>query len=234
MKPTRRIRLRDCRRVLLDFVNAKDPEKAARSFVENLEDVCDCTIPKPEVVERQYKLLRKLFDELNNSTSFLESETIHNYTAFYTSIRPAIEVQYDGSLGENPLHEEERHFAFNEILTYCVIQFFKVERNVKLIHKCEYEKCGLYFVAKRVKKKGEGGIRFCSDKCRYNFHNKLKVESGEIKEFKRTKREEKDPEKKKDIPLSYYGYKDPDGIDRRKKKRAKKSNQLLHANLKKP
>ena len=183
---------------LLDFANVEDPNQARALIIKSLQEYFDFKTPKLKEIKICQKRLRALFDELNNATDLLQSDKIHDFTFDYIPIRSeaVVEVQEDGTLCESPVHLRNRPFV--DIITHCVIKLFSDDRNLKLLHKCENEKCSKFFLAKRAKKKGSGGIRFCSDKCRLNFHNRIRIESGEHAAYKRRRREEGAPE-------SYYG-----------------------------
>ena len=177
--------LSNYKQVLLDITNAKDPNQARKVIIGSLQEWFDFKTPTLEVIEVQQKRLKGLFDDLNNATDLLCSDKIHNFTFDYIPIRSeaVVEVQEDGTIGESPIHLRNR--PFGDILTHCVIKLFSDDRNVKLLHKCENKKCGKFFLSKRVKKKHTGGIRFCSDKCRFNFHSHRRILSGEAKKYKR-------------------------------------------------
>ena len=198
VKLRRKILIRECKRILLDFANAEKAEDAGKKLIENLQDASDFKRHDLMLTGYEYKKLKKLLNELYSAASLLESETIHDFTAYYNAIRPDVEVQYDGTIAENLISEDGKQFKADDVITSCVIKVFSNERNVRLLNKCENEKCRQYFFAKRAKKKGEGGNRFCSDKCRLDFHNRKRIESGEHAAYKRRKRKEGAPE-------SYYG-----------------------------
>lgn len=190
--------MRECKRILLVFANAQNAEDAGKKLIENLQDASDFKRHDLMLTGYEYKKLKKLFNELYNATNLLESETIHDFTAYYNAIRPDVEVQYDGTIAENLIVEDGKQFKADDVITYCVIKVFSKERNVRLLYKCENKKCRQYFFAKRAKKKGEGGLKFCSKECRQDFNNRKRIESGEHAAYKRRKRKEGAKE-------SYYG-----------------------------
>jgi hypothetical protein len=173
------------KKALLDFANAEDPKKAQKIIISSLQEWFNFKTPTLSVIEGYQKRLRELFDDLNNATDLLDSDKIHDFTFDYIPIRSeaVIEVQEDGVLGESSIHLMNQ--PFGDIFTHCVIKMFSDGRNVKLLNRCENEKCGKYFLAKKAKKKGVGGIRFCSDKCRFNFHSHRRILSGEAKKYKK-------------------------------------------------
>lgn len=193
-KPLHRI----AKQILLDFVNSTRPTFTARRIARELRNLFRCSPPDQKRSVREHKRLKKLFDELNNETNLFEIDSMHYYMAHYNGIRPALEIQPNGSMDEYPIAmSDDRRFYFEDALTYCVVKFFSNERNAKLVHKCENPECARFFVAKRVKQKGKG-IKFCSTKCRLDVSNRRRIESGEHRDYKRKKRKEGAPE-------SYYG-----------------------------
>ncbi|WP_319525116.1 hypothetical protein [uncultured Desulfosarcina sp.] len=170
---------------LIDFVNEEDPKKARDSIMNSLQEWFNLETPTLSVILYYQKQLRELFDELKDVNNLMDSNKIHDFTIDYIPIRSeaVIDVQEDGTLGESSIHLMNR--PFGDIITHCVIKLFSDGRNVKLINRCENEKCGKYFFAKKAKKKGTGGIRFCSDKCRFNFHSHRRIKSGEAKKYKK-------------------------------------------------
>jgi hypothetical protein len=192
-----------CKSNLLIFVNAGNSKQAFQLLSENLKGKIAIAKPTPEILKQYYDSVVKLFTELSKTTSLFDCPSIDEFTAYYSTVlRPGIDVQYDGTLGETAGELFTEEVDLFDLLSYCVIQVLKKERNIRLIYKCENEKCSKFFFAKRVKPKGvENGIRYCSDGCRYAAHNKRKTESEYFKNYKRAKR------KDKDSPLSYFGYK---------------------------
>jgi hypothetical protein len=189
--------LADYRQVLVDFANT-DTTREAESVLSGLKCYFKFDGPDPKGIKGTRAKLRKLFDEIARSGDLSQSETIDDYTIDYHNIRPPIDVQDDGILAETPLLHKNEPLTFWDVLNYCVVKFASDERSLKLFYKCEGEKCGKYFFAKRVKKRGKGGIRFCSSKCRLDFHNRKRIETGAHAAYKRRRRAEGAPE-------SYYG-----------------------------
>lgn len=198
--PRKRLRWASiCRSLLFDFANAPSPHEAFASLKDNLElRGFSITDADPNILNNEYDRLRTLLSELSSSDSLFDSEVIDHYTAHYEAVRPPITIRDRHSIGEDlPFSNDGKPF-FYDFITYCVIKLLSDERSIQLIHRCENPICNKFFLSKRAKKKGPGGIRFCSDKCRLNFHNKIRIESGEHAAYKRRKRAEGATE-------SYYG-----------------------------
>jgi hypothetical protein len=84
---------------------------------------------------------------------------------------------------------------FDDDLTYCLIEFLQADGVREKLHKCN--ECGSYFIAKTAYK-SESGLYFCKKQHRLAYHNRIRIETGKNKEYKRKKRKEGAKE-------SYYG-----------------------------
>ncbi len=189
--------------VLLDFVNAEDSKQARKVITGSLQEWFKFKTPRLSVITVYQKRLRELFGELNNATNLLDSDKIHDFTFDYIPIRSeaVIEVQEDGTLGESTIHLMNR--PFGDIITHCVIKMFSDERNVKLLYRCESEKCRQYFMGVTAKPKhGPNRRKYCPKGCKAFCKEKRRIARGYHRDYKREKR--KDPK----APLSYYGYKE--------------------------
>jgi hypothetical protein len=116
-------------------------------------------------------------------------KTDNQVIQFFQKIdNPPLEVQpqKDGSF--KPLSSEKHDLA-----ALAVIRSISGNRkNWEWIYKCET--CKAFYIPKRR----SPTKRFCSTKCKQDWHNRKRIESGEHREYKRRKRKEGAPE-------SYYG-----------------------------
>lgn len=64
------------------------------------------------------------------------------------------------------------------IIAFCFHDFL-TNHDVKLLRICQ--QCNKFYIAKGGRKQS----RFCCDSCRYEWHNKKRIISGELKEYKR-------------------------------------------------
>lgn len=90
------------------------------------------------------------------------------------------------------------NFIFSAAL-YSLFEFI-IKHGREKIFLCEI--CGRFATKKTNREK-----KFCSDECRYMYHNKKKIQSGKMKEYLKDKRS-------KGAPPSYYGS-DPQKVTRK-------------------
>lgn len=84
-----------------------------------------------------------------------------------------------------------RFFEFvYTIVGYSLLEFL-LHNDRRKLNYCE--ECHKFYISKSVRKQ-----RFCSKKCRLTWHNRIRIESGEHRDYKRKKRKEGAKE-------SYYG-----------------------------
>ena len=76
---------------------------------------------------------------------------------------------------------------FNDILEFSYLDIFIVGSGVffKKLSECNNNECKQFYIKNRPKQK------FCSDNCRHNFHNRIKIDSGYMAEHQRKGRREK-------------------------------------------
>lgn len=161
-----------CRKIILQFANAENGEKAVDSLKNHLRCYLDID---NQVYSGGYDALRTLMSEASRTTDLNQCPTIHDYTAHYLmGIRPEIVVRSDGTLGEDKPFRAKAP-DYRDILTYCVIKFFSNEKYVKRLFRCENYDCGKFYLAKRANPKtGPKRNRFCCDACRFDFHYEQK------------------------------------------------------------
>jgi len=149
--------------------------------------------------------IRKIEHQSMNENDFLQSPPDHLKKHSYEKYKKILENQIWERRKEkiSPPEEEEFEFAHIMLKRFCLedynvtsyyffVEFLKKENNYKLFNVCDY--CEKYFISSSKRKQ-----RFCSGgKCRQNYHNRRRIESGEAKEYKRRKRKEGAKE-------SYYG-----------------------------
>ena len=105
------------------------------------------------------------------------------------SLIPTPLIKVDSYGGMSAIHKWNK--ALTDDLTYVLVEYFKLEDGCKYIRKCQY--CDKYYISKTKRMS-----KYCSDRCRLDFHNRKRIESGEAREYKRKKRQEGAKE-------SYYG-----------------------------
>jgi hypothetical protein len=81
--------------------------------------------------------------------------------------------------------------AYMSAINHFFVEFLKPFNNISRFHHCK--NCNKYFISQTKRK-----AIFCSKKCRQDWHNKVRIKSGEHAKYKRKKRLEGAKE-------SYYG-----------------------------
>lgn len=150
-------------------------------------------------IELYRRNLIYLLTEIIVDTNLKKSKAFPIFLSVYnTELITGLMLNKDGFLIEEPNFIESEladDNTFNaqpfRVVAYLVIRFFKIQKNRQLIHQCH--ECKKYFIAKTLRKQ-----MYCQDKCRLDWHNRERIESGEHAEYKRKKRRDGAKE-------SYYG-----------------------------
>jgi hypothetical protein len=171
---------------------------------ENIIARYDRKFSAHHVYDKNCNLIKYEHPSLNEN-DFLQSPPDHLKKHSYEKFKNILEKRFIETRQERiyPPIEEEFEAAHNLLKRFCLedydvasyyffVEFLKIENNYKLFNVCD--NCGKYFMSSSKRKQ-----RFCSGgKCRQNYHNRRRIESGEAKEYKRKKRKEGAKE-------SYYG-----------------------------
>lgn len=196
--------------------NYKLPEKEASTVHNVLHYYFDHLEPEHNHINRIQNELRNVLDVLAGTkrfddaalsalTKFEEIHTDHNLHADYIVARDdgGIKIHnyipFDGGFGfyrfDFGVIAESLEEYYDVAIAFCLFEFFRDENNQKYLKKCA--NCHKFFLRKTLRdEKTEN--RFCSPKCKRDFHNQLNIESGKHAEYKRKKRREGARE-------SYYG-----------------------------
>ncbi len=171
---------------------------------ENIIARYDRKFSAHHVYDKNCNLIKYEHPSLNEN-DFLQSPPDHLKKHSYEKFKNILEKRFIETRQERiyPPIKEEFEAAHNLLKRFCLedydvasyyffVEFLKIENNYKLFNVCD--NCGKYFMSSSKRKQ-----RFCSGgKCRQNYHNRRRIESGEAKEYKRKKRKEGAKE-------SYYG-----------------------------
>jgi len=171
---------------------------------ENIIASYDRKFSAHHVYDKNCNLIKYEHPSLSEN-DFLQSPPDHLKKHSYEKFKNILEKRFLEIRGEiiHPPVEEEFEAAHDILKRFCLedynvasyyffVEFLKIENNYKLFNVCD--NCGKYFISSSKRKQ-----RFCSGgKCRQNYHNRRRIESGEAKEYKRKKRKEGAKE-------SYYG-----------------------------
>jgi hypothetical protein len=68
-------------------------------------------------------------------------------------------------------------------VSYCLVELLKEKENIGKIKNCN--KCNKYFIEIR-----KGRKQYCTDKCRLDYHNRIRIDSGEHAAYVSKKRKE--------------------------------------------
>jgi hypothetical protein len=166
------------------------------------------------IARGEYEKLNKFYRELldNRINSKETNWTYHHHNAQYLRMylfpraydcfRPKLEVSDNGDLSKSYIladvnligshYPVESRFNsyLNSLLGFSLSEFI-INNDLRKLKRCE--ECKHFYVSKTIR-----SSKFCSDKCRLDFHNRKRTESGEAREYKRRKRE-------KGAKESYYG-----------------------------
>jgi hypothetical protein len=192
--------VRSYRMILLDFVNAKSPQLAYKTLV-NYWGRFDLVLRKcdSKKLGEEYRKLCRLFEELSEIDCLYDSAQIEYYTQYYEVIRPQLEVLDDNCIGEGKPRVNNNNPFLDDILTLCVVKMLRNPKILPKLYRCANIKCKQFFFSQRLKKKVLGQPRFCCNKCRMDFNNRKRTESGVNASYKR---------QRKHLglaPVSYYG-----------------------------
>jgi hypothetical protein len=171
---------------------------------ENIIASYDRKFSAHHVYDKNCNLIKYKHPSLSEN-DFLQSPPDHLKKHSYEKFKNVLEKRFIEIRQEiiYPPVKEEFEAAHNILKRFCLedynvasyyffVEFLKIENNYKLFNVCD--NCGKYFISSSKRKQ-----RFCSGgKCRQNYHNRRRIESGEAKEYKRKKRKEGAKE-------SYYG-----------------------------
>jgi hypothetical protein len=162
-------------------------------------------------------ILKKVFDRVINGIRLDRYFPFHDIISSYLqSLGPSIEILPEGNLKFNKPIKREKFFtqyykplpeqddnrdyygvgaknleAYMSAINHFFVEFLKTYNNINRFHCCKY--CDKYFISNTKRK-----AKFCSKKCRQDWNNTKRIQSGEHREYKRKKRLEGAKE-------SYYG-----------------------------
>lgn len=145
-------------------------------------------------IEELQGKLETLFQAIIDEDGNTVLEIIRRFIETYNSIPVAnASISNDGKINISERFQEDLFLRnkggftlqsyYDEPISYCIVTYFKYDRSYDLIKKCE--KCCDFYIPLRLK----DGLRFCSDKCRLNYHNSKRSQS-ELNEYKREKRKQ--------------------------------------------
>lgn len=176
-----------CGQFLVEFMNTENPKDAVLGLVRNTRRSLKFKVRNPDrsrlrkihdkIVESQ-ESLRSLVASLDEENNLNKIDTVHQYVFDYNfNCRNYLKVRRNGTIVGTGLTEFSKGIAYDDILSYCVVTFLKVERNRRLLRRCqEREKCGRYFLAKSDR--GKDKLRFCSNNCRSRYARYRKLVNG--------------------------------------------------------
>ena len=136
---------------------------------------------------------------LDNNAFYLRDKILRRA---YDAIRPKLRINENGDLVKSSIladvHLIGSHYGaesrfnsyINSLLGFSLSEFI-ISTDLRRLKRCK--KCMNFFVSKTIRPS-----KFCSDKCRHDYHNRKRIDSGEAREYKRKKRKEGAKE-------SYYG-----------------------------
>jgi len=186
LKPKKRISLKDWFRTTNDSIIDKISKGGVKQGAA-LKRLKTGEIKK--LVEFQWKFKSKLNSMFNPKVKGMDTKTWAEGvgSAFFATSPVTAEIKYlPYAKTGYPQHGVPSFWLvfsdFQNYLKYMLVQLINQELilQLKRCHKCKR----FYFV------KTKRASKYCNDQCRFNAHNKKKIESGYLKKYLKRKRKE--------------------------------------------